>query len=242
MVKFLLKDRRMQKNVINANGLTAMDSCLQSRKDHVDMQIWLSLQRAKALRAKVALKPRNRHRIWLENQRNALMIVASLIATMAFQVGVNPPGGFWQDDNDGHHAGFSVMADKDKGSYHNLLILSSIGLVSSLSVILLLISGLPCRRLFVSILMITMWIALSATLLTYVASVDFLSNARIVLTTKQRGVVWYVVIISLGVWLLLLVVLHLVDVLRIIVRLIKQAIRLVGRFCCPRPRRHSYDV
>ncbi|KAA8535185.1 hypothetical protein F0562_030188 [Nyssa sinensis] len=35
---------------------------------------------------------------WLEKTRNTLMVVASLIATMAFQVGVNPPGGVWQDD------------------------------------------------------------------------------------------------------------------------------------------------
>ncbi|KAJ8423478.1 hypothetical protein Cgig2_013521 [Carnegiea gigantea] len=225
-VKFLVKDKRMQKNTINTNGLTAMDTCLQRRKDHLDMEIWRSLKRAKALRAKVALRPRNGHRIWLENQRNALMIVASLIATMAFQVGVNPPGGFWQDDSNGHQAGFSVMADKDRGSYHKLLILSTIGLVSSLSVILLLISGLPCRRLFVGILMIAMWIALSATLLTYFASVDFVSNTKIALNTKQPGVVWYVVIISLGVWLLLLVLLHLVHVIRIVVRLIKQMVRL----------------
>ncbi|CAA3013700.1 ankyrin repeat-containing BDA1-like [Olea europaea subsp. europaea] len=32
---------------------------------------------------------------WLEKKRSALMVMASLIATMAFQVGVNPPSEVW---------------------------------------------------------------------------------------------------------------------------------------------------
>ncbi|KAL2517921.1 Ankyrin repeat family protein [Abeliophyllum distichum] len=39
------------------------------------------------------------HDNWLEEKRSALMVVASLIATMAFQVGVNPPSGVWQDNS-----------------------------------------------------------------------------------------------------------------------------------------------
>ncbi|KAI7988411.1 Ankyrin repeat-containing protein BDA1 [Camellia lanceoleosa] len=35
---------------------------------------------------------------WLAKKRDALMVVASLLATMAFQAVVNPPGGVWQDD------------------------------------------------------------------------------------------------------------------------------------------------
>ncbi|KAF8401048.1 hypothetical protein HHK36_014351 [Tetracentron sinense] len=58
------------------------------------------------------------HEAWLKKKRNSLMVVASLIVTMAFQAGVNPRGGVWQDDapsdeykrNSGHIAGFSVMA------------------------------------------------------------------------------------------------------------------------------------
>lgn len=38
---------------------------------------------------------------WQRKKRNTLMVVASLIATMAFQVGANPPGGFWQDNFEG---------------------------------------------------------------------------------------------------------------------------------------------
>lgn len=34
---------------------------------------------------------------WLSKRRNAIMIVCSLVTTMAFQVGVNPPCGVWQD-------------------------------------------------------------------------------------------------------------------------------------------------
>lgn len=44
------------------------------------------------------------------------MVVASLIATMAFQAGLNPPGGVWEEtklNNQGillHKAGEAVMA------------------------------------------------------------------------------------------------------------------------------------
>ncbi|XP_022131645.1 ankyrin-3-like [Momordica charantia] len=51
-------------------------------------------------------------------KKDALMVVASLIATMAFQAAVNPPGGVWQDDgNSGQRAGKSVMASKSPDLY-----------------------------------------------------------------------------------------------------------------------------
>ncbi|TXG61820.1 hypothetical protein EZV62_013183 [Acer yangbiense] len=56
---------------------------------------------------------------WVEKMSSTLMIVASLIATMAFQVAVNPPGGVWQEDKSqsgerqGHKAGKSIFVNTD---------------------------------------------------------------------------------------------------------------------------------
>ncbi|KAI8525320.1 hypothetical protein RHMOL_Rhmol13G0221400 [Rhododendron molle] len=104
---------------------------------------------------------------WLTKKRDTLMIVASLIATIAFEAGVNPPGGVWQDD-DGHVAGESVMAYHPKSSYPYFLWFNTIGFVASLSTILLLICGLGFKnKAAMWFLMVTMWLAITAIATTY---------------------------------------------------------------------------
>ncbi|KAL2902539.1 Protein ACCELERATED CELL DEATH 6, partial [Bienertia sinuspersici] len=97
MVKNLINDKRIDKNAINKNNMTIVDiytkqSTTYSGKENIK----LALKNAKAKPAKDALNQQKREK-WLEQQRTSLMVVASLIATMAFQVGINPPGGVWQD-------------------------------------------------------------------------------------------------------------------------------------------------
>ncbi|KAK4854278.1 hypothetical protein QYF36_021471 [Acer negundo] len=89
-----------------------------------------------------ALQPQNEGRgnvdekknDWVDKMGSALMVAASLIATMAFQVAVNPPGGVWQEDDPKiggrtstysdawHKAGKSIYADTLPDSYNEFLI------------------------------------------------------------------------------------------------------------------------
>lgn len=205
MVEFLLAQPKMKKNSVNKKRMTAVDTHKRSKKDSItDGQIWQYLNDANALPAKDALKPK-KDRMWLDNQRTSLMVVASLIATMAFQVGINPPGGVWQDqksfpnaDGGPHDAGTSIWSHGNKIKANNqLLISNTIGLISSLSVILLLISGLPCKRYFLPFLRFILWIAVTATTVTYLFSVNKLTPKR------SRGV-WNALKYSLITWLCLM--------------------------------------
>ncbi|KAK4432844.1 hypothetical protein Salat_1046600 [Sesamum alatum] len=103
---------------------------------------------------KPVVKPKSTD--WLGRKRSALMVVASLIATVAFQAGLTPPGGVWQDnftvDENGnpvsnpHSVGQSIMAYQAPRAYGIFMILNTIAFLASLSIILLLVSGLPMRR------------------------------------------------------------------------------------------------
>uniref|UniRef100_A0A803LBL0 PGG domain-containing protein n=2 Tax=Chenopodium quinoa TaxID=63459 RepID=A0A803LBL0_CHEQI len=244
----------MEKNAINTNGLTAMDMYFQTKRDAHDGGIWLALRRAKVLKAKKLLKPKKSSRDWLDKQRTALMVVSSLIATMAFKAGINPPGGVWQDNENGHKEGTSIMARVEQGQQHNqgiydaFLISNTIGLVSSLTVIVLLISGLPCMRLVMGLLMLTMWIAVTATTVTYIVSIYFLGTSKEslhsfkedLLSNKHHLVQDTIIIASLA-WIFLLGLLILGHVIRLLYKLIKKILRLVIRGvnrCTLRPRYH----
>ncbi|OMO66968.1 hypothetical protein CCACVL1_20867 [Corchorus capsularis] len=128
--------------------------------------------------SKPIVKKHKQHTDWLGRKRSALMVVASLLATVAFSASLSPPGGVWQEDytvdSDGnpvehpHKAGLSVMADTDPQKYQAFMILNTLAFIASLSIILLLISGLPMRkRRFMWIQMVIMWVAISAFTATY---------------------------------------------------------------------------
>lgn len=214
-ITFLINNTNIDTSSPNQRGLIALDILARANIEKIQVPINCAAFRNKIMpTAETApamdhpLQERGQQRKdlkegkdWPEKMRSALMVVASLTATMAFQVGVNPPSGFWQDTtqeggqscslNGGsstkavtyppsssgvctppHKAGSSIMANNDPASYTILLAINTTSFIASLSIILLLISGFTLRqRFFVWILMVIMWVAITCNALTYINSI-----------------------------------------------------------------------
>ncbi|KAJ0008313.1 hypothetical protein Pint_29040 [Pistacia integerrima] len=101
-----------------------------------------------------------------ENIRGNLIVVATLIATMSFQVATNPPGGDWKSDiTNKKDQNCTIGAvncvfktSMDEYTHDKLVFFSTISFSGSLCIILWLISGVPLKNRFsVGILLIGMW-------------------------------------------------------------------------------------
>ncbi|KAJ0264008.1 hypothetical protein HA466_0024380 [Hirschfeldia incana] len=111
----------------------------------------------------------NRQGDWLEKTRGNLMVAATVIAGMSFQVMVNPPGGVWQSDicSSGDRpgtapvctakAGTSVLEHESskRGLYLGMVISSTVSFSASMSLILLVISGLRLRNRMIMAILVT---------------------------------------------------------------------------------------
>ncbi|KAK2631842.1 hypothetical protein EUGRSUZ_L02370 [Eucalyptus grandis] len=100
---------------------------------------------------------RERKRKWQQGMHEALMIVAILVATIAYEAGKDPP-----DESAKAMNGFDDYYQFFKAS-------NTISFIASLSTIIFLISGLPLkrRRITTWIVMLTMWVAITCTALSY---------------------------------------------------------------------------
>ena len=57
--------------------------------------------------------PVTQRKKWFKEMRGWLMVLAVLAASVTYQAGLNPPGGFWQqDDAQGNVAGTPVLQSK----------------------------------------------------------------------------------------------------------------------------------
>ncbi|XP_004245062.1 ankyrin repeat-containing protein ITN1-like [Solanum lycopersicum] len=239
-VKYLLKNNKIEVNLKDDNGNTPLDILTQSRRDMNDLEIGDCLRDAGGLRAKdmisssytqngakcsnshVALA--HKHNIlgdWLSRKRDTIMVVASLIATMAFQAGMNPPGGVWQENKElnshvnplqiPHKAGEAVMAYTHPKSYRYFIRVNTTAFVASLSTILLLISGLPFRKkFFMWALMVIMWLTITSIALTYGISI------YIVTPKKDREQLGQVIEVAVTVWSCVMTLLLLGNTIRLV--------------------------
>ncbi|KAF0896748.1 hypothetical protein E2562_027273 [Oryza meyeriana var. granulata] len=77
----------------------------------------------------------------LEKHREVLLLLAVLAATLTYQAGLTPPGGFWEnDDKSGHHAGFPVLLDKYPRRYKAFFYCNTASFMASVALIVLLLN------------------------------------------------------------------------------------------------------
>ncbi|KAM3206495.1 hypothetical protein ACQJBY_061924 [Aegilops geniculata] len=96
----------------------------------------------------------------LDDKRKVLLLVAILAATLTYQAGLTPPGGFWlADDRElGHRAGFPILLDNYTRRYNTFFYCNAASFMASVTLILLLVNpklyrpGIRCRALYVCML------------------------------------------------------------------------------------------
>lgn len=76
-----------------------------------------------------------------KKRQKYLMLLSVLAASIAYQAGLNPPGGFWPDDTpNGYKAGNPVLKDIHSWRYMVFFVFNSISFMSSIAVVMLLLS------------------------------------------------------------------------------------------------------
>ncbi|KAI3856529.1 hypothetical protein MKX03_028371 [Papaver bracteatum] len=96
---YLVSNKHIKPLVITAfnnNSDKAFDMLSQTERN--DLEFGVSDRYGSANKHKKAKFSKKDDRKWLKERVNALMVVATLIAGIAFQGAMNPPGGVWQED------------------------------------------------------------------------------------------------------------------------------------------------
>jgi hypothetical protein len=176
----------LEVNAINHTGITALDVILLFPSEAGDREIVEILRSAGAMRARDTVpstvtnsqtstdNPSTPERCWSNRDnlveyfkfkkdrdspseaRGTLLVIAVLVATATFQVGVGPPGGVWQDTsipdqknitswNTAHFAGQSIMATTNTVGFMLFVFFNSVGFSMSLYMLYVLTSKFPLQ-------------------------------------------------------------------------------------------------
>lgn len=190
MIQYLVKSDKIDKRSRNSKGKTFLHILSESPIDSTSEEIRKILIKGTT----ISIVPNVE---FLRKMSDVIMVVVVLIATMAFQAAVSPPGGVWQDDSSTHRAGEAVIASTNPELYKNFVRANMVAFVSSLITIFLLTTGLPSGHPFLmAAVMYTMWVSLASIGVSYGASVMVITpNLE---TLSLASVVKIVLVVSLS--------------------------------------------
>ncbi|KAK3438842.1 hypothetical protein EUGRSUZ_C03401 [Eucalyptus grandis] len=242
-------------NIMNRNGFSTLDIVEHFPKDFKVIELRELLVHAGALRA-IRFGASTTHQAVVDNtnEENSTVVVdlasiappstntppvniiATVIAAMAYQAGLSPPCGLWdndQKDDNGtilYYAGTSIMAANLPEGYAAFWIYNTVSFLASLSTIFLLMSGLPLgKKVLMWILTATMWVTITFMALTYFASMTAISpiteDGRYSMDRGSTTVVTYSLFVWLGIVAIVFLV-HTVRFLTIVLRNVKESQKL----------------
>ncbi|KAH6798910.1 hypothetical protein C2S51_035394 [Perilla frutescens var. frutescens] len=169
IIRYLVENTKIIKQSTNSMGRTALGILKESCRDATYLEMrdlldrrWLNLPIG-------ALE-------FFNEMSEVIMVVVVLIATMAFQAAISPPGGVWQDNSSEHRAGEAIMASNHPKIYKNFVRANTVAFVSSLITIFLIATRLASEiPIFLSAVFYTMLMSLTSIAVSYGASITVIT-------------------------------------------------------------------
>ncbi|KAK4435196.1 hypothetical protein Salat_0682900 [Sesamum alatum] len=131
---------------------------------------------------------------WLKELRSGIIIMASVFATLTFQVALTPPGGVWQDwgsnattmsnssaDIPAHQPGVPILYDLDRKQFNLVMRLNTFTFMASIATIIMMIQ--PFKMKSRAFIMVVLYVVMVMVNVMFMA-VEFFSIGSIM--TKKR--------------------------------------------------------
>ncbi|CDP08310.1 unnamed protein product [Coffea canephora] len=199
--KYIVQKNGVDVNARDANGKSALDVLRGVGNIKSEIARRLKVAGAKTSDFSTGLQDLVReHRSWIQ-------VASSIIATMAFQAAISPPGGAWQDDliadsrgnpvPNPHRAGEAVMAHTHPQRYELFVFTSITSFWAALSTIIITICDLT-GRLALFLLSILLHLAIVTLAAAHFTSIHMLypkGRKKI-----KRSTDWTEIILLYGVW------------------------------------------
>ncbi|THG22042.1 ankyrin repeat-containing protein BDA1-like [Camellia sinensis] len=240
-IRYLLQETAVEVNAANGNGITALDiiehmpirdlkameisRLLMQAGGHIGHQLRdhgsghgeILVSQPPSLVNGTLRPPTNKHD-WLNRKRNGLLISATVIAGMAYQSGLTPPDGLKSNGN----------SDMTATEFQVFWIANTISFVASLTIMLLLVSGLPLKNRIVRwMLLVAMWVTITTLVMSYSSLMTANSGGLILGPNFNARVI--VIVIWVYLCLGLTFIVFLVHTCRFIIWIIRKVCKCINR-------------